>query len=78
LPIAFRSAAASVPFEACTVSSRVRWMMLEISESAPSAVWTSETPSLALRTAWFVPVTFERSFSAIARPAASSAARVIR
>ncbi len=35
-------------------------------------------PSWALRTAWFRPRTCPRSFSEIVRPAASSAARLIR
>src|SRR3954447_22339984 len=45
---------------------------------APSAVWTSETPSWMLR--WFCarPRIWPRIFSEMARPAASSAARLIR
>ena len=49
-----------------------------ISVSAPSAVCTTLTPSWALRTATLRPPTCERRPSEIARPAASSAARLIR
>src|SRR3954453_7611581 len=48
------------------------------SVSAPSAVCTTDTPSCALRTATLRPPTWARRPSEIARPAASSAARLIR
>src|SRR3546814_6032995 len=38
-----------VPLEAWTDNSRMRCSMLLTSPSAPSAVWASEMPSLALR-----------------------------
>ena len=44
--------------------------------SAPSAVWTIDTPSWAFRWAWLRPVTCASSLLLMARPAASSAARV--
>src|SRR2546423_14269446 len=43
--------ALSVPFLNWTASSRTRWSMLWTVLRAPSAVWTSETPSWMLR--WF-------------------------
>ena len=46
--------------------------------NAPSAVCTTEMPSCALRTATFRPPICERRPSLIDRPAASSAARLIR
>ena len=67
-----------VLFAASTASSRMRWSMEWTSVSAPSAVWTIETPSWAFRWAWLRPVTWAFSFSLMARPAASSAARLIR
>src|SRR5690606_9352136 len=45
---------------------------------APSAVWASEIPSLALRIATFMPRTWVFMRSAIARPAASSLALLTR
>src|SRR4051794_13886182 len=39
----------SVPFLYWTASSRTRWSMLWTVLRAPSAVWTSETPSWMLR-----------------------------
>src|SRR3954451_23399803 len=67
----------SVPFLYWTASSRTRWSMLWTVERAPSAVWTSETPSWMLR--WFCarPRIWARIFSEMARPAASSEARLI-
>src|SRR3954468_20633009 len=72
------SSSESVPFWYCTASSRVRWSIECTSCSEPSAVWTSETASCALRSAWPSPRTWPRSRSLIDRPAASSAARLIR
>src|SRR3954465_10041197 len=63
---------------ACTDRSRMRWRMLCVSVSAPSAVCTTEMPSWVLRTATFRPPICERRPSEMARPAASSAARLIR
>src|SRR6476620_6923516 len=53
---------------------RMEW----VSVSAPSAVCTTLTPSWVLRTATLRPPTCERGPSEIARPAASSAARLMR
>src|SRR3954447_8159646 len=53
---------------------RIEW----VSVSAPSAVCTTLTPSCALRTATFRPPTCERRPSEMAKPAASSAARLMR
>jgi len=44
----------------------------------PSAVWISEMPSWALRMPWLMPLIWAFSFSLMARPAASSAALLIR
>src|SRR5215212_10402660 len=52
--------------------------MLCVSVSAPSAVCTTEMPSWVLRTATFRPPIWERRPSEMARPAASSAARLMR
>src|SRR5450830_243084 len=49
-----------------------------VSLSAPSAVCTTEMPSWALRTPTLMPPICERMLSEIARPAASSAARLMR
>src|SRR3954447_11015684 len=68
----------SVPFLYCTASSRTRCSMLCTVCRAPSAVWTSETPSDELRWAWARPRIWARIFSEMARPAASSAARLMR
>src|SRR4051794_6626176 len=56
----------------------MRWRMLCVSVSAPSAVCTTEMPSWVLRTATFRPPICERRPSEMARPAASSAARLMR
>src|SRR4051794_4569937 len=64
--------------EACTDRSRIRCRMLCVSVSAPSAVCTTEMPSWVLRTATFRPPICERRPSEMARPAASSAARLMR
>ena len=61
-----------------TASSRMRCRIEWTSFSAPSAVWTSETPSWALRTAWLVPRISARRPSDFTSPAASSAARLMR
>ena len=70
-----------VPFEPlsdCTASSRMRCSASVIVASAPSAVWASEMPSLALRIATLMPRTCVFMRSAIARPAASSFAELTR
>ena len=46
--------------------------------SAPAAVWTSDTPSWALRLAWSTPLIWPWRLSLIVRPAASSAALLMR
>ena len=56
----------------------MRCRMVCVSFSAPSAVWMRLMPSWALLVAWFRPRIWARSFSEMARPAASSAARLIR
>ncbi len=68
----------SVPFLAWTASSRTRWSIEWTSFSEPSAVCTIETASCRLRWAWPRPRIWPRIFSEMARPAASSAARLIR
>ena len=47
-------------------------------DSAPPAVWASDTASLALLTAWLVPLICVVNCWLIARPAASSAALLMR
>jgi hypothetical protein len=68
----------TVALAASTPSSRTRWIIEVISVRAPAAVWTIDTPSWALRWAWLSPVTCACSLLLIARPAASSAAVLIR
>ncbi|STY98514.1 Uncharacterised protein [Mobiluncus mulieris] len=75
LPRDFESFESLAPW---TASTRIRCKMECTSFNAPSAVWITEMPSWALRTAWRLPPTWERKPSEIARPAASSAARLIR
>ena len=53
---------------------RIEWTSL----SAPSAVWATLTPSWALRAATLRPPTCERRPSEMDRPAASSAALLMR
>jgi hypothetical protein len=67
-----------VPPSCCTFSSRMRPSIECTSERAPSAVWTSEMPSWALRCDCARPPICARIFSLMARPAASSAARLMR
>ena len=76
--IAAWSSLLSVPFLYCTASSRTRWSMEWTSSRFPSAVCTIETPSWMLRFAWARPLICERMRSEIERPAASSAARLMR
>ena len=63
---------------AWTARSRMRWRMDCVSVSAPSAVWTTEMPSWVLRAATVRPPICDLRPSEMARPAASSAARLIR
>jgi isocitrate dehydrogenase kinase/phosphatase len=63
---------------ACTANSRIRCKMSLDFPSAPSAVCAMDIPSLALRTATFMPRTWELIRSAIAKPAASSLALFTR
>ena len=77
-PILAWSPVDSVPFDHWMASSRTRCRIECISFRAPSAVCTSEMPSWALRLAWAVPRIWARMPSEIARPAASSAARLMR
>ena len=69
-----RSAALAVPLRAWTASSRMRISSDDTSPSAPSAICTIETPSVALRLAWSSERMRARRRSAIATPDASSAA----
>src|SRR5659263_146799 len=76
--IALRESTSFESFALWTARSRIRWRIACDSVSAPSAVCTTEMPSWALRTATLRPPTCERRPSEIARPAASSAARLMR
>ena len=67
-----------VELRACTASSLMRCSESPTCASAPSAVWDSEMPSLELRIATFMPRTCEFMRSAMARPAASSLAELMR
>jgi len=73
-----RSVLVRVSFDPWTESSRMRCRIEVVSFRPPSAVWIIEMPSCALRAAWFRPRTCEVSLSLMARPAASSAAELIR
>ena len=53
--MAVLSSVDSVPLSYCTFRSRMRLSIECTSLRAPSAVWTSETPSCALRWAWARP-----------------------
>lgn len=75
---ALRSSADNDPLAACTASSRIRCKLSVMAPNAPSAVCASEMPSLALRTAWFMPLTWVVIRSEIAKPAASSLALLMR
>src|SRR3954463_16093062 len=71
-------AAESEPLRYCTASSRTRCRMLWTSSRLPSAVCTMDTPSWMLRCAWARPQIWLRIFSEMPRPAASSAALLMR
>ena len=68
----------SVPLAAWTARSRTRCSMSFTPPRAPSATCTRLTPSSALREATFMPRIWVRISSLTARPAASSAARLMR
>src|SRR3984893_10829569 len=76
--IAPRSEAWRVSLPPWTVSSRIRWRMEAVSLSAPSPDRIREIPSWALLEAWCRPAVWARSFSLMVRPAASSAALLMR
>ena len=67
-----------VALEACTANSRMRCKESATLPNAPSAVCAIEMPSLALRTAAFMPRTCALMRSAMASPAASSLAEFTR
>ena len=67
-----------VELRACTASSRMRCSESPTCARAPSAVCDIEMPSLELRMATFMPRTCEFMRSAMARPAASSLAELMR
>src|SRR6478752_5323145 len=67
-----------VPLAYCTERSFMRCSMEWTSVRAPSAVWATEMPSWALRAPTLRPPTCERRPSEMARPDASSAARLMR
>ena len=61
-----------------TASSRIRCSMFDTSTCALSVVSSMFLPSDALRMAWLMPMTCAVIFSAMAMPAASSLAALIR
>jgi len=67
-----------VSLAACTISSRIRCTMLLTSCIPPSAVCTRLMPSMAFLLAMSKPRIWARIFSLMARPAASSAALLMR
>lgn len=73
-----RSSSVKVPLAALTASSLTRCNISWISFKAPSADWTMEIPSWAFADACVRPRICRRIFSEMARPAASSAALLIR
>src|SRR3954471_1551979 len=76
--LAFASSFSEPPELAWTERSRMRCRIEVVSDSAPSAVCTTLVPSWVLRTAWVRPPICERRPSEMARPAASSAAELMR
>src|SRR6185312_4185534 len=73
-----RSVLVLVPLAACTVNWRMRCRLSLTWPSALSAVCEIEMPSFALRWAWDRPVICEPMRLAMAWPAASSAAELMR
>jgi len=63
---------------AWVASSFMRSRMLSIWFAEPSAIWSRAFASVVLRDATVSDLTFARSLLAMARPAASSAARLMR
>jgi hypothetical protein len=78
LAAAAASESVAPEFDAWTDRSRMRWRIEVTSLSEPSAVCATLTPSWVLRTATLMPPICERRPSEIERPAASSAARLMR
>ena len=76
--IAWRSASEFVPLADWTASCRMRWYILVISSSAPSAVWQKDIPFWALRLPCSRPLICAVMRSEIWSPAASSFALLIR
>ena len=76
--IALRSASLLVPLADWVARSFMRCMISVISLSAPSAVCSSEEASLTLRRATAMPLVCAFMRVAICRPAASSAAELMR
>ena len=75
---ATRSASELMPFCDWTASWRIRCNEDVTSPNAPSAVCVNEIASFAFLAAWSRPCTWVVKRSVICRPAASSAARLIR
>jgi hypothetical protein len=73
-----RSVVPTVPLAAWVANSRIRDSKLPIDAAAPSATWVKLIPSLAFRAAWLMLRIWARNVSDTPKPAASSAARVIR
>ncbi|MNR32204.1 hypothetical protein D3C85_1497690 [compost metagenome] len=78
VPMARRSSALAVPLAPWVARSFMRWTILVISSMAPSAVCIMETASWALRMPTFWPLDWACRRVAICRPAASSAAELMR
>src|SRR5471032_723809 len=72
------SLADSEPLDACTASWRMVCRLDVIWARPLDAVWIIETPSFAFETPWFKPLICVCIRFEIARPAASSAALLIR
>src|SRR5437764_3604343 len=75
---AVRDSVSWVPLAAWTARSRTRCRMAVVSSSAPSPVCSMLMPSWAFWLACWKPPIWARSFSLMERPAASSAARLMR
>ena len=73
-----RSVPVYTPLSIWIASSRILRTMLVISVIALSAVWTRDTPSLEFRMAIFMPRCWLSILLATAKPAASSAALLMR
>ncbi len=75
---AWRSDALFEPLADSTARVRMLCRLLTMVVSAPAAVCDSDTASFALLIAWLVPLTWVVNCWLIARPAASSAALLMR